>query len=700
MSARPLVLATPFRRAATLLCTAISLSVVLLVLLGAARADAATQFPSGGGTGPTDLTGNPVWTVAGSPYILNGAVKVKPNATLTINPGVVVKFNGTAASLAIEAAGTLLAGQPTASEPVVFTSINDDSAGGDSNGNGASPAAGDWGRISISGSATFDYADVRYGGNGSSDSSNAAIRMSGGDVTIRRSRIADNQRSGIVNANGVLTVERSLFARNGTAIYTGQGQTSVASGTEIRNNLRDGLSFNLTSTFAGQASTVVDTDIRNNTGLGVNLGVNSALAVDKWPHGSNNNIYANTGQPVGQSEALQLFSNSAKPTVNWTGNFWGPDVQLAVVEPFCEPAYPHRLRYGPLGPLHPIRWSNQPVGSNWCLADMVDGYPFSADYIENGEPEDWMNDEYGFLVTRHAPALLYDSGEQYRVLSPAALAEFYDETSLERDESNSIVDDLGRFGIADPRQAHEDPDNLSQLSRDFLGSTYHDPTTEIPPADVPGRREETPASATDYISARAEIVSVPPLEEDHSTYVEDSLERLPLDGLQIYSHVAGGSDGRIWIQYSLFYYFNSLVPGHEGDWEMVQYGLNQATLEPEVAAYAQHGGGQWCDWDNIARAGNQPHVYVARDSHASYFGKDRIPVGGTDQADGEALDGLVTPGVEEVTETDPAWMAWPGHWGDTNGGAGSPVGPSQGDHQARWNDPGAWASGLDECNPF
>src|SRR5690348_12373674 len=83
------------------------------------------------------INANTTWTVAGSPYIVVGNVLVSHGYTLTIQPGVVVKFNS-AKTLQID--GELIA-NGTAQNRITFTS------------NSTTPAAGDWGQIQFSDSS-------------------------------------------------------------------------------------------------------------------------------------------------------------------------------------------------------------------------------------------------------------------------------------------------------------------------------------------------------------------------------------------------------------------------------------------------------------------------------------------------------------------------------------------------------------------
>jgi len=104
-------------------------------------------------------------------YILDGWVYVKDGATLTIDPGTIIKGKtGTKASLIIERGGKIMA-QGTADKPIVFTS---EKAAG-------SRAAGDWGGIIVCGKAkinpTGGEAEIeggvgsKYGGTDDNDNS-------------------------------------------------------------------------------------------------------------------------------------------------------------------------------------------------------------------------------------------------------------------------------------------------------------------------------------------------------------------------------------------------------------------------------------------------------------------------------------------------------------------------------------------------
>jgi len=109
------------------------------------------------------ISSNTTWNLAGSPYIVNGNALLSHGFTLTIEPGVVVKFD---TNKALQIDGELIAiGTPQ--NRITFTS------------NKPIPAPGDWAKIHFSDvctSATLDtsgnyisgsimkYCDIKYGG--------------------------------------------------------------------------------------------------------------------------------------------------------------------------------------------------------------------------------------------------------------------------------------------------------------------------------------------------------------------------------------------------------------------------------------------------------------------------------------------------------------------------------------------------------
>jgi len=94
---------------------------------------------------------------------------IAPDAILTLEPGVVIKFPAYYYEIRIQ--GGLIA-EGTAEEKITFTSLSDDSAGGDTNndGNGSSPSWGQWGGLFFADSSmddvnSIDYCEIRYGGS-------------------------------------------------------------------------------------------------------------------------------------------------------------------------------------------------------------------------------------------------------------------------------------------------------------------------------------------------------------------------------------------------------------------------------------------------------------------------------------------------------------------------------------------------------
>lgn len=177
------------------------------------------------------INANTTWTLAGSPYIVIGNALLSQGFTLTIDPGVVVKF-GTNNALQID--GQLIAiGTP--SQRIVFTS------------NQANPQPGDWAKLHFSDFSTdavynaagdyvsgtiLKYCDVLYGGSlmwGSVDiqqcspyinhcrimnGSWCGINFNGVHLTMDSSRISNCPKRGIYYQGGHFIMRNDTFVSN------------------------------------------------------------------------------------------------------------------------------------------------------------------------------------------------------------------------------------------------------------------------------------------------------------------------------------------------------------------------------------------------------------------------------------------------------------------------------------------------------
>ena len=157
-------------------------------------------------------------------YIVSNSVTVVSGATLTLQPGTILKFN-TGCSLTVN--GTLDA-QGTRAAPIVFTSLKDDAHGGDTNGDGEKTyaQAGDWYQISVPGTANFNYCHVLYN---SSTENTGAIDARGGTVNFDNSEIAHTKYE-CVNAHnsGYFTARNSIFRDSSLGFgYYGSGRVKA-----------------------------------------------------------------------------------------------------------------------------------------------------------------------------------------------------------------------------------------------------------------------------------------------------------------------------------------------------------------------------------------------------------------------------------------------------------------------------------------
>jgi len=167
---------------------------------------------SGGMFMQLQLQADQVLPKDGLPYILADTI-VPVNTTLTILPGAVLKVPLDTNPLTIS--GTLIVGSSTSSEPVIITSIYDDSVLGDTNNDGTTTAvhSGDWRTITLNQGAvaTLTNTSVSYGGGSFFN------YWTGGTTYLPE-----------INTSGVLTIANSKLLHNGNyGIMQSQGTTTI-----------------------------------------------------------------------------------------------------------------------------------------------------------------------------------------------------------------------------------------------------------------------------------------------------------------------------------------------------------------------------------------------------------------------------------------------------------------------------------------
>lgn len=248
------------------------------------------------------ITEDTEWT-SDNVYELKGRVVVKTGATLTINPGTIIKGQegtGTNASVLIIERGAMIDAEGTAASPIIFTSVLDNIQPGQIAGTNLDETANElWGGLIVLG--------------------NAPVSTEDGDVLGQIEGIPSNETYGVYGGSDINdnsgTLKYISIRHGGITIGDGNeinGLTlgGVGAGTtidyvEVVANLDDGVEF-----FGGtvDASNVI-----------VVYQGDDAIDIDQNYSGTVDNVVVITGDGIGTDEALEI--DGPENSTHTTGMF-------------------------------------------------------------------------------------------------------------------------------------------------------------------------------------------------------------------------------------------------------------------------------------------------------------------------------------------------------------------------------------------
>jgi hypothetical protein len=199
-----------------------------------------------------NIIADTTWTKANSPYLVTGSVFLSGGITLTIEPGVEVRFAG---NYSIEIDGIFIA-RGTADAPIIFGSATDQYWGNiyfrDASTDAEYDAAGHY----IDGSI-MQYCTVEYAG-GAAIANNGVLRMLNAHPFIDNCIIRNNKAKGIMawGLTGTLKIHNNTIYNNkdstaGGGIYLGQSSYPNPNPTGLSRIFNNTISHNETSTSGG-----------------------------------------------------------------------------------------------------------------------------------------------------------------------------------------------------------------------------------------------------------------------------------------------------------------------------------------------------------------------------------------------------------------------------------------------------------------
>ncbi|MDH5779541.1 MAG: right-handed parallel beta-helix repeat-containing protein, partial [Candidatus Bathyarchaeota archaeon] len=293
------------------------------------------------------ITQDTVWTLTDSPFVVSKEIIVYPGVTLTIEPGVEIRFGGDF-SLTVE--GSLYA-SGTENRTITFTSNKDD------------PGAGDWNTIEFRGTSlsTLKHCVVQYAQH--------AVTVNGSWVTIEDCEIAHNFESGIsVTGDNQATIGNNEISSNKNGILLTGTSAKGVTVTEniVMSNTESGIKLNADN----YTNLVIQNNIlsANHHGFHISGEANTNITKNSISYNSVGFFYTESKNHTAYYN--DIYGNelgmrvSASATVNAEYNYWGHE------------SGPYHVSLNPAG-------EGDPVGGDGVNLDFIFFLTAPIGYINN-----------------------------------------------------------------------------------------------------------------------------------------------------------------------------------------------------------------------------------------------------------------------------------------------------------------------------
>jgi hypothetical protein len=292
------------------------------------------------------ITQDTIWTRVDSPFVVSKDIMVYPNATLTIESGVEVKFGG---YFSLIISGILYANGTE--KTITFTSNKEQPEVGDwnaiiFNGMGKSVLIGCFvayaedGIFVDNGNVELESSTISFCQNGITATDGklivekstvnfcrqSGINITNSESTVQNSLIAENQENGIcITGNGQVTIQKNTVLANGNGILLTGNQISGANISEniISANKQSGICIDASNTDVTIVNNIVSS---NNKGFYISSPESIYITNNSISYNKIGILYdagdhtANFNDIYGNEMGMNVLLNA---TVNAEHNYWG-----------------------------------------------------------------------------------------------------------------------------------------------------------------------------------------------------------------------------------------------------------------------------------------------------------------------------------------------------------------------------------------